>query len=218
MRRFERKVLSSVLWLSISWSSSSLSMASTITVDLDGGGDYTEIQPAIDGAVEGDTVLVQGTGGVALAGLAIAKGLGAEVIVLSSSDARLERAAYLGADHCINYSANENWGEEAFNIAGHGVDAVIEIGGTGTLTNSLAAIRHGGHINIVGYMTGIDGPVGDGQRYVTRLGLCRSMIVDNESAACDGDAIQFAHGRRVRADSVDMHAGLEPLPIEDRRG
>jgi len=104
----------------------------------------------------GDTVLLQGTGGVALAGLSLAKALGAEVIILSSSDDKLERARELGADHCINYTTTTDWGPRAYEITGYGVDAVIEIGGTGTLENSLAAIRHGGHVNIIGYMTGID--------------------------------------------------------------
>jgi len=104
----------------------------------------------------GDTVLLQGTGGVALAGLSLAKALGAQVIILSSSEDKLERARELGADHCINYTTTLDWGPRAYEIAGHGVDAVIEIGGTGTLENSLAAIRHGGHVNIIGYMTGID--------------------------------------------------------------
>ncbi len=103
----------------------------------------------------GNWVLVQGTGGVATMGLQIAKGLGARVIVLSSSDAKLERARELGADHTINYRATPDWGSEAFEVAGHGVDAVLEIGGSGTLPQSLAAIRHGGHINIIGYMAGV---------------------------------------------------------------
>ena len=104
----------------------------------------------------GDTVLVQGTGGVAMASLQLAKALGAKVIIISSSNDKLARAAKLGADHCINYSETSQWGEVAYEIAGHGVDAVIEIGGSGTLENSLAAIRHGGHLNIIGYMAGIE--------------------------------------------------------------
>lgn len=104
----------------------------------------------------GNTVLVQGTGGVAMAALQIAKALGAQVIIISSSDERLERAAYLGADHGINYVKTPAWGPVAREISGHGVDAVVEIGGAGTLENSLAAIRHGGHINIIGYMAGIE--------------------------------------------------------------
>ena len=107
--------------------------------------------------IEADnTVLVMGTGGVALMGLQLAKALGARVIILSSSDERLAKARELGADHCINYHSEPNWGEMAYEIAGHGVDAVLEIGGSGTLENSLAAIRHGGHINIIGYMAGVE--------------------------------------------------------------
>jgi NADPH:quinone reductase-like Zn-dependent oxidoreductase len=108
------------------------------------------------GISAGDWVLVQGTGGVAMMGLQLAKALGASVIALSSSDQRLEQARDLGADHTINYQTHPDWGPMAFEVAGHGVDAVLETGGAGTLENSLAAIRHGGHINIIGYMTGIE--------------------------------------------------------------
>jgi NADPH:quinone reductase-like Zn-dependent oxidoreductase len=104
----------------------------------------------------GHTVLVQGTGGVAIAALQFAKALGAQVIILSSSEEKLERARALGADHCINYIKNPNWGAQAFELTGHGVDAVLEIGGAGTMENSLAAIRHGGHIAIIGYVAGAE--------------------------------------------------------------
>jgi NADPH:quinone reductase-like Zn-dependent oxidoreductase len=105
---------------------------------------------------EGDWVLLQGTGGVASMGLQLAKGLGARAIVISSSDEKLSRARELGADHTINYRSNPEWGAEAFEVAGHGVDAVLEIGGAGTLPQSLEAIRHGGHIDIIGYMAGVE--------------------------------------------------------------
>ena len=104
----------------------------------------------------GNTVLIQGTGGVAIAALQFVKALGARVIILSSSDEKLAAAKQLGADYCINYLSNPNWGPMAFEIAGHGVDLVLEIGGGGTMENSLAAIRHGGHIAIIGYVAGID--------------------------------------------------------------
>ncbi|MFT5073211.1 MAG: NADPH:quinone reductase-like Zn-dependent oxidoreductase [Patiriisocius sp.] len=104
----------------------------------------------------GKTVLIQGTGGVAIAALQFAKALGAQVIILSSSDEKLAAAKQLGADHCINYFSNPNWGPMAFELSGHGVDLVLEIGGTGTMENSLAAIRHGGHVAIIGYVAGVD--------------------------------------------------------------
>lgn len=109
------------------------------------------------GIEAGNSVLVQGTGGVALFGLQLAKAMGAEVIVTSSSDAKLERARELGADHCINYRTTSEWGAAAKEFSGgDGVHAVIEIGGTGTLKQSFAALRRGGHIGIVGYLAGID--------------------------------------------------------------
>lgn len=102
----------------------------------------------------GDWVLILGTGGVAMASLQLTQALGARSIVLSSSDERLSAARELGADETINYRRTPEWGPVAYEMAGRGVDAVIEIGGTGTLPQSLAAIRHGGHINIIGYMAG----------------------------------------------------------------
>jgi len=109
------------------------------------------------GIGEGDTVLVQGTGGVAIFGLQFAKAMGASVIVTSGSDAKLEQARELGADHCINYRATPEWGAAAQALTGgRGVDAVIEIGGTGTLRQSFGAIRRGGHIAVIGYLAGID--------------------------------------------------------------
>ena len=102
-----------------------------------------------------NTVLVQGTGGVAIAALQLSKALGAKVVIISSSDEKLDRAKNMGADLCINYVKQPNWGNEAFEFAGRGVDAVIEIGGAGTMEQSLNAIRHGGHIAVIGYMAGI---------------------------------------------------------------
>jgi NADPH:quinone reductase-like Zn-dependent oxidoreductase len=105
----------------------------------------------------GDWVLVQGTGGVAIAALQFAKALGASVIVTSSHDEKLDRAKQLGADHGINYVRTPDWGDAAMAITGgRGVDAILEIGGTGTLQQSVAALRRGGHINIIGYLAGVD--------------------------------------------------------------
>ena len=106
---------------------------------------------------EGDWVLVQGTGGVSLFGLKFAKALGAHVIVTSGDNAKLRKALDLGADHGINYKDTPDWGTTAHQLAdGLGVHAILEVGGTGTLPQSLAALRRGGHINIIGYFAGID--------------------------------------------------------------
>ena len=107
------------------------------------------------GITAGNIVLVQGTGGVAIMALQMAKAMGAQVIVTSSSNDRLQRALALGADHGINYMDAPNWGEAARELTdGRGVDAVIEIGGEGSLPQSIAALRRGGHINVIGYLAG----------------------------------------------------------------
>lgn len=103
----------------------------------------------------GDLVLTQGTGGVSLFALQFAKMAGAEVIVTSSSDDKLARAKGLGADHLINYATNPDWGRAALEISGgHGVDHVIELGGTQTLKQSLMAVRPGGVVSMIGVLSG----------------------------------------------------------------
>ena len=103
----------------------------------------------------GDTVLVQGTGGVSLFALQFAKLLGAFVIVTSSSDGKLERARGLGADALINYRTTPGWGKRAREITGGvGVDHVVEVGGQGTLPELLRAVRPGGTISMIGVLAG----------------------------------------------------------------
>lgn len=105
----------------------------------------------------GNFVLVQGTGGVAMMALQLARAMQAKVIVTSGNREKLERAVALGADHVINIKKTPDWGKTAMEITGgRGVDAVLEVGGTGTLKQSIAAIRRGGHINIIGYLGGVD--------------------------------------------------------------
>jgi len=108
----------------------------------------------------GDTVLVQGTGGVSIFALQFAKAAGARAIATSSSDEKLERVRALGADHTINYKEVEAWGPKALELTGgRGVDCVVEVGGPGTLDQSMLAARVGGHIALIGVLTGVAGPV-----------------------------------------------------------
>ncbi|MGH8611311.1 MAG: zinc-dependent alcohol dehydrogenase family protein [Gammaproteobacteria bacterium] len=103
----------------------------------------------------GDTVLIQGTGGVSLFALQFAKALGARVIATSSSDAKLKRVLELGASDGINYKATPEWGKRAREITGGvGVDHVVEVGGAGTLAESLRAVRMGGRISLIGVLSG----------------------------------------------------------------
>jgi NADPH:quinone reductase-like Zn-dependent oxidoreductase len=103
----------------------------------------------------GETVLVQGTGGVSIFALQFAKLAGARVIVTSSSDEKLERAKNLGADFGINYATAPDWDKRAKEFTGGtGVDHIIEVGGAGTFGKSLRAIKIGGHIGLIGNLSG----------------------------------------------------------------
>jgi NADPH:quinone reductase-like Zn-dependent oxidoreductase len=106
----------------------------------------------------GDTVLILGTGGVSMFALQFAKAAGARVIATTSSDEKFEKLKRLGADAVINYKAVPNWGQKAKDLTdGRGVDHVIEVGGPGTLMQSIAACRTGGHIAVIGVLTGFAG-------------------------------------------------------------
>lgn len=112
------------------------------------------------GLKAGDSVLVLGTGGVSIFALQIAKAMGATVIATSSSDDKLARVRALGADHTINYKATPDWGEAVRALTGgRGVDHVVEVGGPGTLPQSIAAARLGGRIALIGVLTGRAGEV-----------------------------------------------------------
>jgi len=98
---------------------------------------------------------VQGTGGVSMFALQFGVMLGARVIATSSSDEKLERVKQLGATHTINYKDEPNWGKVARKLAGgDGVDHIVEVGGANTLEQSLKAIRPGGHISMIGVLSG----------------------------------------------------------------
>ena len=107
----------------------------------------------------GDVVLTQGTGGVSIFAVQFAKAAGATVIATSSSDEKLARLKNLGADHLINYKSEPKWGRSAAALAGQGVDAVVEVGEPGTLSQSIQACRIGGHISLIGVLTGIAGEI-----------------------------------------------------------
>lgn len=108
----------------------------------------------------GDTVLLQGTGGVSLFALQFAKMSGARVIISSKSDEKLERAKALGADLTINYKTDTNWGKTARSMTdGLGVDHVVEVGGAATLNQSLKAVRPGGRISVIGVLGSTQAPI-----------------------------------------------------------
>lgn len=127
----------------------------------------------------GDSVLVQGTGGVSIFALQFAKMAGASVIATSSSNAKLERLKALGADHVINYRTQSNWGELARQLTDdRGVDHVIEVGGPATLEQSMMAAKVGGHISLIGILTGVGGDINIVTALIKQLRL-QGVLVGN---------------------------------------
>lgn len=110
----------------------------------------------IEGGLKaGETVLLLGTGGVSIVALQLAVLAGAQVIITSSSDEKLERARQLGAAAGINYRQVPEWGARVKELTGgEGADHVLEVGGAGTLAQSLQAVRIGGRIALIGVLAG----------------------------------------------------------------
>jgi len=108
----------------------------------------------------GQSILVQGTGGVSIFALQFAKARGASVIATSSSDEKLAHARKLGADHVFNYKTTPEWGRKARELTnGRGVDVVVEVGGEDTLAQSLDAARVGGSVVVIGVLGGFSTPL-----------------------------------------------------------
>jgi NADPH:quinone reductase-like Zn-dependent oxidoreductase len=112
------------------------------------------------GIKAGDSVLVLGTGGVSIFALLLAKAMGATVIATSSSDEKLAKLEEIGADETLNYKTTPEWGVPVRKLTGgRGADIVVEVGGPGTLPQSIMAVAQGGHIALIGVLTGGAGPV-----------------------------------------------------------
>ncbi|MCE0916541.1 zinc-dependent alcohol dehydrogenase family protein [Pseudomonas sp. NMI760_13] len=156
----------------------------------------------------GDSVLVQGTGGVSIFALQFAKLAGATVIATSSSDAKLERLKALGADHLINYKTTPAWGEKVRALTGgRGVDHVIEVGGPATLEQSMIAARIGGHVSLIGILTGVAGQLPLVQALVRQIRLQGVLVGSRAQQQAMVRAID-ANGLRP---VVDKHFELEQM-------
>ncbi|MCU7280111.1 NAD(P)-dependent alcohol dehydrogenase [Pseudomonas peradeniyensis] len=156
----------------------------------------------------GDSVLVQGTGGVSIFALQFAKLAGATVIATSSSDAKLERLKALGADHLINYKTTPVWGEKVRALTdGRGVDHVIEVGGPATLEQSMIAARIGGHVSLIGILTGVAGQLPLVQALVRQIRLQGVLVGSRAQQQAMVRAID-ANGLRP---VVDKHFELEQM-------
>ncbi|HEU4533227.1 MAG TPA: NAD(P)-dependent alcohol dehydrogenase, partial [Polyangiaceae bacterium] len=117
------------------------------------------------GLKAGETVLAQGTGGVSIFALQIAKALGARALLTSSSDEKLARGKELGADGLINYKKEPDWAAKALELTGgRGVDVILEVGGAETLPQSIKATRVGGHVTLTGLLTGSFGDANEAKK------------------------------------------------------
>jgi len=162
----------------------------------------------------GDWVLTLGTGGVSVFALQFAKMAGARVISTSSSDEKLEKMRSLGADALINYKTTPEWGAEVLKLTGGaGVDKVLEVGGPKTMPESITACRIGGHIVLIGVLTGQGGYVPTAQLFtknITLTGVTVASMQDqtdmlaaiaangiepalDQDFALDDIAVAFAH-------------------------
>ena len=156
----------------------------------------------------GDTVLVLGTGSVSLFALQFAKAAGARVIATSSDEQKLERLGRLGADAVINYKAVPDWGQKAWDLTdGRGVDHVIEVGGPATLTQSIAACRTGGHIALIGVLTGFAAQVSIPALFSNQLRISGISI---GSRADQEDMIRAMEVNRLKP-IIDRSFALEDI-------
>lgn len=153
------------------------------------------------GLQPGQTVLLLGTGGVSIWALQLAKAAGARVIITSSSDAKLEKARALGADASINYVTHPEWSKEVRQLTGgEGVDHILEVGGEKTIDQSLAALRMGGTIVIIGGVSGFGGSI-----------VPRSLIVG--SARVQG---VYVGSRQMHEDLARFVEVAKIVPVVDR--
>jgi NADPH:quinone reductase-like Zn-dependent oxidoreductase len=153
------------------------------------------------GVRAGDTVLVLGTGGVALFALQIARLHGARVVVTSSSDEKLARARELGAWETVNYRREAAWGKRVRELTGEGVDHVVEVGGAGTLAESLRAVRIGGTILLIGVLAAGEAPFSIVPVFMQQVRVQGILVGHREAFAALVRALE-QHGTRPVVDSV----------------
>ncbi|KAK2611633.1 hypothetical protein N8I77_004964 [Diaporthe amygdali] len=156
---------------------------------------------------KGQVVLVQGTGGVSISGLQIAKASGATTIVTSSSDEKLSRAKALGADHTINYRTSPDWQDKVMELTGgNGADIIFEVGGAKTLRKSFKCASFGGIINSIGYVTGKQDDPKDDLTNINVLALTRTVTLKG-----------IINGPKDRFEELcDFYAQHRIRPVVDR--
>ncbi len=141
----------------------------------------------------GQRVLVQGTGGVSVFALQIARLFGAEVIATSSRPDKRERLLAMGASHAVDYTTDHEWGRTVKKLAlGVGVDHVVEVGGAGTMAQSLRAVAPGGVVHVIGILSGSSEPLSILPILMNEVRLSGTMVGPRESAEAMGRAFSLA--------------------------
>lgn len=158
----------------------------------------------------GDTIVTLGTGGVSITALQIAKAMGARVIVTSSSDEKLARAKELGADAGINYRSTPEWGKAVQQLTeGKGADVVVELGGPGTMAQSIEAVRVGGHIALIGVLTGFEGVIPT-SLLMAKQARIQGLIVGHRRQ--QQDFVRALEHTGIRPVISDSYGALSDLP------
>ena len=178
----------------------SLSFEEASTLPCAGVTAWNALMTGVHPLERGQSVLLIGTGGVSLLALRIAKAAGARVVATSSSDAKLARARKLGADATLNYKAEKDWGAKAAELAGGGFDHVVEVGGLGTLGQSMRAVGFGGEIALIGVLS-MQGEANPMSLMVKGASL-RGIFVGSAAMARDLNAFVDAHQLKPVVDRV----------------
>ena len=146
----------------------------------------------------GDAVVLQGTGGVSIFGLQFARAAGYRTVITSSSDQKLARAKALGADHLVNYRTTPMWSKAVREATGgRGADFIMEVGGAGTIRESMKAVRLGGHIAVIGVLASGGEPFNP------------ASLIGN-SARLQGVSVGSRHMFEAMCRAIDLHR-IEPV-------
>lgn len=174
----------------------------------------------VEGQVQpGQKVLVQGSGGVSLFAAAFARLMGAEVFAISSSAERLALLRQQGASDGVNYRDEPAWGRQIRKMTGgQGVDLVVEVGGANTLSQSLDAVAIGGHISMIGVLSGVAAPVATAQIMAMNVTV-RGITVGNAEQQRDmQDAMALHQVRPVIGERFAWHQVADALGLMQRGG
>ena len=178
---------------------SSLGFEEAATLPCAGVTAWNALMTGVRPLERGQTVLLIGTGGVSLLALRIAKSAGARVIATSSSDAKLARVRQLGADATLKYTERE-WGARAAELAGGTIHHVVEVGGLGTLAQSMQAVGFGGEIALIGVLSMQGDP--NPMALMIKGASLRGIFVGSAAMARDLNAFVDAHRVKPVVDRV----------------